>query len=270
MGESTAVALDGKSITVESYGSGPGVVVVHGGAVTTKLYRRFAAEMSDRCTVHLFNRRGRPGGADLPASGYTVQVDVDDIGAVLAHTGAKRLFGHSVGGFIALHAALLLPIEKLALYDPAVNVDGLFPTGHLDDFEQAVRARDYPLAMAVVGRGLRSAGALSNLPLGVAKILSKLFFRTPIGRDWLETLHTVPAEAREAADRSGPASLYAGVTAEVLLASGTRSPSYYAPINERLAEAMPAARAVRIRGAGHDSPNRAHPGLVAALADFLT
>ena len=123
--ESTTTAPDGASITVESYGSGPGVVVVHGGALTTKLYRRFAQALSDRCTVHLFNRRGRPGGAALPPSGYTVQVDIDDIGAVLRHTGATRLFGHSVGGFVALRAAMILPVEKLGLFDAAIQRLGI-------------------------------------------------------------------------------------------------------------------------------------------------
>jgi pimeloyl-ACP methyl ester carboxylesterase len=267
---STVVAPDGATITVESYGSGPGVVVVHGGAVSAKLYRRFAAALADRCTVHLFNRRGRPGGAELPASGYTVQVDIDDIGAVLRHTGATRLFGHSVGGFIALQAALVLPVEKLALYDAAVQVDGLFPTAHLDDFEAAVRAKNYPLALAVVGRGLRSAGALSDLPLPVTKLMGKLFFRTPIGRDWLETLHTVPAEAREAANYGGPASLYASLSAETLLASGSRSPRYYAPINERLAAAIRKASTLRLPGAGHDGPNIARPSFMAPFREFLS
>ena len=163
----------------------------------------------------------------------------------------------------------MLPVEKLALYDAAVQVDGLFPTHHLDDFEAAVRAKNYPLALAVVGRGLRSAGALSDLPLPVTKLIATLFFRTPIGRDWLETLHTVPAEAREAADHGGPASLYSGLSAQTLLASGSRSPHYYAPINDRLAAAIPQASTVRLAGAGHDAPNIARPPFMAPLRDFL-
>ena len=94
-------------------------------------------------------------------------------------------------------------------------------------------------------------------------------FKGEIGRDWLDTLHTVPAEARAAADHAGPASLYSGVTARGLLASGKRSPRYYAPINERLAAAIPGAQTVRVPGAGHDGPNRAQPQVMAPLAAFL-
>ena len=46
-----------------SVGSGPGVVVVHGGGVTASIYRRLAERLSSRLTVHLYNRRGR---ADAP------------------------------------------------------------------------------------------------------------------------------------------------------------------------------------------------------------
>lgn len=173
------------------------------------------------------------------------------------------------GGFIALRAALALDIEQLALYDPAVQVDGLFPSDYLDDFEKAVQAEDYPRAIAIVGRGLRSAGRLSDLPIGVLIVMSRLFLRTPIGRDWLQTIHTVPAEAREAAEHGGSAELYAGISAEVLLASGSRSPDYYAPTNERLAAALPRARAIVVPKAGHDGPHIARPAFVEPIADFL-
>jgi len=266
---STTTARDGAVIEVESIGTGPGLVVVHGGAVSAKDYRRFARALADRFTVHLFNRRGRPGAADLPAAGYTVQVDIDDIGAVLAHTRSTRLFGHSVGGFIALRAAMVLPVERLALYDAAVLVDGLFPTDYLDDFEAAVRAQRYPQAMAIVGRGLRSVGRASDLPMGVQVLLGRLFLRTPIGKEWLKTIHTVPAEAREAANYGGSADLYSGVDAEVLLASGSRSPGYYAPTNEKLAAAIGKAQAIRIPNAGHDGPNIGRPAFVQPIADFL-
>ena len=269
MSQLTVSAPDGAALTVESVGRGPGVVVVHGGAVSAKDYRRFANALADRCTVHLFNRRGRPGGADLPATGYTVDVDIDDIAAILERTGATRLFGHSVGGFIALRAALVLPVERLALYDPAVLVDGIFPVDYLDAFKEAVRAEDHARALAIVGRGLRSAGRLSDLPLGIQVGLGKLFLRTPIGREWLGTIHTVPAEAREAANHGGPAQDYAGVKADVLLASGSRSPGYYTPTNVRLAAAIPGARAIVIPKARHDAPNIARPAFVAPIAEFL-
>jgi pimeloyl-ACP methyl ester carboxylesterase len=269
MATTTVTAPDGAAITVESIGTGPGVVVVNGGAVSAKDYRRLARAMGDRFTVHRFNRRNRPGSADLPAAGYSVQVDIDDISGVLASTGSTRLFGHSIGGFIALRAAMTLPVDRLALYDPAVQVDGLFPVDYLDDFEDALTKKEYVRAVAVVGKGLRAGGRLSDLPMGFQRQLAKLFLMSPIGKEWQQTIHTVPGESREAVRHGGSADLYAGVTADVLLASGARSPDYYAPTNERLAAAIPKARAIIVPRAGHDAPNRAGRNVVTPIADFL-
>lgn len=267
--KTTVMAKDGAEFAVESTGAGPGIVVVHGGGVRAKDYRRFAHGLADRFTVHLYSRRGRPGGADLPASGYTVQVDIDDLAMVLAETGARMVFGHSIGGFIALRAAMQLPIDRLALYDPAVAVDDDFPMSYLDDFEAAVKTGDYALAVAVVGRGLRSAGALSDLPMGFQMFFAKLFLRTPIGKEWLETLHTVPAEAGQARAHQGPASRYRDVKAAVLLAAGRWSPAYYVPVGEKLAAAMPNARFIRVPKARHDGPNIARPAFLKPFADFF-
>jgi pimeloyl-ACP methyl ester carboxylesterase len=267
---STVTAADGAAIAVESIGTGPGVVVVNGGAVSAKDYRRLARALSDRFTVHLFNRRNRPGSADLPPTGYSVQVDIDDIAAVLAGTGSTRLFGHSIGGFIALRAAMTLPLDRLALYDPAVLVDNLFPfDSYLDDFEDAINKKEYVRAIAVMGKGLRSGGRLSDLPMGIQLQFAKLFMASPIGKAWVQTIHTVPAECREAVRYGGSADLYAGVTSDVLLARGSRSPAYYAPTIERLAAAIPKARAIVVPRAGHDAPNRAGRNIVTPLADFL-
>lgn len=48
---------DGAVVQVTSVGSGPGVVIVHGGGVTASMYRRLAERLSGRLTVHLIARR---------------------------------------------------------------------------------------------------------------------------------------------------------------------------------------------------------------------
>ena len=53
---------DGASISVYSTGAGPGIVILHGGGVAVRDYQRLATALSDRFTVHLYNRRGRPAG----------------------------------------------------------------------------------------------------------------------------------------------------------------------------------------------------------------
>ncbi|GGR94378.1 hypothetical protein GCM10010169_43640 [Micromonospora fulviviridis] len=109
-------APDGAGIVLHSTGSGPDLVVVHGGGVTIHEYRLLAALIADRFTVHLYNRRGRADAAPRREP-YTVEQEIEDLGAVLAHTGARRAIGHSYGAFVVLRAALRLPLDRIAVYD---------------------------------------------------------------------------------------------------------------------------------------------------------
>ncbi|MBQ0902204.1 alpha/beta fold hydrolase [Micromonospora sp. U21] len=83
---------------------------------------------------------------------YTFEQDIDDLAVVLEHTGSGNVVGHSSGGFIALQAALRLPINRLALYDAAVSIDGGFPAAWLDAAQEALRAGDTARAPAYADR----------------------------------------------------------------------------------------------------------------------
>jgi pimeloyl-ACP methyl ester carboxylesterase len=259
-------APDGATLVVESVGSGPGVVVVHGGGVTRGIYRRLAAALADRLTVHLYDRRGR-GDAPPRREPYSPEQDLADIGAILAHTGARNLLGHSSGGFLALEAAQRFPLGRLALYDAAVNVDGLFPADWLD---AALDVRDdVPRCLAIVGAGLNTQSAAARLPLGLRTALCRAFLRTPIGRTMGSLLPTTLDESRWIRDHDAPAAQWSGIEAEVLLSYGAAGPPYYADLNSALARALPHARVLPIPRSGHDGINRAPRRLTDPLADFL-
>ncbi|WP_238490701.1 alpha/beta fold hydrolase [Actinoplanes flavus] len=153
-------------VQIHSTGNGPGIVVVHGGGVTAGIYRRLAAKLADRFTVHLYDRRGR-GDAPARTLPYDIQEDIDDLLTVLERTGAHNVLGHSGGGLVALLAARQGPIERLALYDGVVPVDDLFPLAWLDPAREAARAGDIPRALALTTAGINTHSAASRLPLGV-------------------------------------------------------------------------------------------------------
>jgi pimeloyl-ACP methyl ester carboxylesterase len=261
-------ARDGKHLTLHSTGDGAGIVVVHGGGVTIDVYRRLAAALAGRFTVHLYNRRGR---ADAPprSQPYTPDEDIADLGAVLEHTGAANVIGHSSGGFIALQAALRLPIDRLALYDAAISIDGAIPTTWLDAARAAARAGDTARALALTSAGINTHLAASKLPTGVQVAICRLFLRTPIGRTMGDLLEMTLDESDQIRLHDGPAERWAGVTAEVLAACGAAGPPYYPQINAALARALPRARTLQIPRSGHDAINRARPRLVEPLAAFF-
>jgi pimeloyl-ACP methyl ester carboxylesterase len=249
---------------IQSFGSGPGIVVVHGSIVTSRVYVRLARALSSEYTIHLYDRR--------VSSTYTVKGDIADLAGVLERTGARNIFGHSMGGFVALRAALdphLKPaLDRVAVYDPAVPLSGGFPSDFLDPFESAIKTGDYARALAVMGRGLRDSGPATKLPLGIQVLFAKAFLGTSVGREWQQALRFVPAEAREALRHDGPAGDYSGISAKVLLMRGARSPRYYAAICESLATAIPGAETLAIPGASHNGPNIARPRLTRPLIKF--
>lgn len=242
---------------------------MHGGGVTIDMYRRLAVRLADRFTVHLYNRRGRADAA-ARAEPYDGEQDIDDLATLLAYTEASNVIGHSAGGFIALRAAARrLPISRLALYDPAVQVNGLTPTAWLPAARAAAEAGDLPRAMALTSAGINTHSAAARLPLAVQVAFCKLFLRTPIGRTMAELLPTTLDETSLIHRNDGPPEQWATTEAEVLLACGASGPPYYPPTIEALAGALPHARTLIVPRADHDALNRAPQVLVDALADFF-
>lgn len=90
-------------------GSGPGVVILHGGGIDAAVYRRVATRLSSSFTLHVYNRRGRSRSAPRPAD-YGLSTEILDLASVLEATGSSCVEGHSMGGFFALAAAGELPI----------------------------------------------------------------------------------------------------------------------------------------------------------------
>ena len=259
---------DGAPIVVRSIGDGPGVVILHGGGVTERDYHRFAQALSNQFSVHLYNRRGRSDSAPLDGT-ETVATDIGDLAAVLAHTGARSIFGHSGGGFVALQAGLSLPLDRIAVYDPGLSILGRPSFAFFEPFEKAVKAGDNARAMTIMARGVYPDDPASKLPFGVGLQITRAFMHTPIGRRLVDLLPTTPPEIRRIHDHDGPATDYAGITADVLLAAGSGSPTYFAENCQAVADAIPRGRAIVIPRASHNAANVARDSFVTPFATFF-
>lgn len=265
--ERSAVAVSGGSLEVFSVGQGAGVVVVHGGGTDFTIYQRPAKRLAEAgFAVHVYNRRGRGASAARPAD-YGLATEIADLAAVLFETGATRVIGHSVGGLFAIAAARELPVERLALFDPTVSVDGGFPRDYMPDFEAAIAAGDIREAMYVVGKGLRNPGY--TMPEPVLRASVRLVMMTPPGKTLARLLPTVPAETKLAIAADGAASQWAGITAATRFYIGARSPDYYLPCARQLVAVMPDADIETIPKLGHDALARAPKSLMESLARFL-
>ncbi|HEX4218649.1 MAG TPA: alpha/beta hydrolase, partial [Acidimicrobiales bacterium] len=108
----------------------PTVVFLHGLMVdnSSSWYYTVANPVAQRSEVVLYDLRGH-GLSEKPATGYTVEEQVDDLFAILDELGIHHpvhLVGNSFGGVLAVAAAVHYPerVAGLGLVEAHVAVDG--------------------------------------------------------------------------------------------------------------------------------------------------
>jgi pimeloyl-ACP methyl ester carboxylesterase len=94
-------SADGNRIGYRQLGSGPGVVLLHGGVNSSQHLMRLGSALAGTFTVDIPDRRGRglsgPIGAD-----YGLRTEDEDLAALLKQTGARNVFGVADGALFAL------------------------------------------------------------------------------------------------------------------------------------------------------------------------
>ena len=119
----SVISKDGTVVGYRLMGSGPGVILMHGGANSSQHFMTLARALANNFTVFIPDRRGR--GLSGPfGENYSIKKEVQDIDEIIKKTGAQNLFGLSSGALILLECASKLPsIKKAALYEPPLDVD---------------------------------------------------------------------------------------------------------------------------------------------------
>jgi pimeloyl-ACP methyl ester carboxylesterase len=272
----TVESADGTAIGYRTLGSGPPVVLMHGGMLAAQHLMGLARALADAFTVHVPDRRGR-GLSGPHGGGYGMRREVEDLRALVAATGASRVFGLSSGALVTLRTALSTPaIEEIALYEPPLSVDGSAPTGWLPRFDREIAAGHVSAALITSLRGMEVEPVFSRLPRFVLAALIPLALRAqrtappgdvPIAA-LVPTLRFDLSLVEELADTVKD---YAALDARVLLLGGARSPAYLHRALDELAATLPHARRITFPGLDHSGPtDDGDPARVAAaLRDFF-
>jgi pimeloyl-ACP methyl ester carboxylesterase len=130
------ISADGTLIKYGVLGQGPGLIILADGLQTAQDYFPLASHLADRYTVYAIDRRGR-NGSGPQGKDYSIQKECEDAIALLGKTNASFVFGHSYGGLIALNVARQYPLTKIALYEPAISINGSIPSMWLPAFERS-------------------------------------------------------------------------------------------------------------------------------------
>lgn len=230
-----------------AFGGGPKVVLLHGGMQTSANFTKLARSLAADFTVYVPDRRGR-GRSGPAGSGHGLRAEIDDLAAVLDETGARNVFGLSSGAVIALRAAMELPVERLALYEPPLKYGDHDPVAWLPRFEKELSRGHRAAAFVTVVKG---TGDLRYVPRAALIPFLGLVIRAGEGKRIGELIPTMRLDAAVVEDAAGPLGVYRSVTAETLLLGGDRSPAYLTGVLNGLEPVLPRVRRVTLTGVGH-------------------
>lgn len=254
---------DGSDIIYADEGSGPAIIVVHGGLSDESAWAKVAGALTD--TFRVIRIRRRLYRMDLPADSATdIEREVDDVLRVAATVdGPILLVGHSTGAVIALETLVSNPSPFIAaaLYEPPLILAG--PLGGPDALPRA-----------------RAAMAAGHPGKAVSIFLRKVM-RAPVWQPLimqavarLDTTvrNFVPRQLddAEAIDRLGNRlDAYVGIPVPVLLITGSRSPGHLRERSARLADRLAGRAIVTVLARqGHLAHTAAPRELARRVADF--
>lgn len=264
--KSTIRSADGTGISVLKVGAGEPLIVVGGVLSTAANYVALAQALAARFEVHIVDRRGR-GDSGAMGAAYSIHKETQDLLAVLARTGATRVFGHSYGGLIALETAKHAPeLTDLAVYEPGVSIaQHPIPTAWMPVYEAMLAAGDARGAFAYF---VQQAGHVPEitrkLPLAFLKGAMRAAIREPRWREMEALLEANLVEHRQIAALDGTIASYEAIAADVLLLGGAKSPTGATAPLRALAEVIPDSRLALLHGLRHNAPDDQAPERVAA------
>jgi pimeloyl-ACP methyl ester carboxylesterase len=271
---SSTVSEDGTVIAFHSVGCGPGLVIVGGVLSDGSDYLRLAEALADSYTVHVMERRGRPGSGPQ-RSGHSIDDECADLVAVATATGSRAAFGHSFGGLVALETARRQPIyDELFVYEPGVPLRGQLTAGWLDGYQQRLEAGDRRGAFAwMVKHAGFAPRALAVMPEWYVGLMLRLAMRGPKWerRDHLLEANLVEHRLQATLDTPGP-DRFATITARTVLMGGDMSPDAIGgPLLHELASVIKNSTVVILPGLGYtapaDRPDRIATTLLAHASD---
>jgi pimeloyl-ACP methyl ester carboxylesterase len=170
--------VNGISLYYEEHGSGPPLILLHGGYGTGEMFAAILPVLASRRRVITVDLQGHGRTADVDRP-LRFQTMGDDVAALIRHLGLAQadVMGYSLGAGTALRTAIQHPdlVRRLAIVSHPVRHDGWFPES-LAGFDQmgpafaeammqsplyevysrvAPRVEDWPVLVGKMGTMLR-------------------------------------------------------------------------------------------------------------------
>jgi len=257
----SVIGADDVSIGLLTAGTGPALLLVHGGMGRIEQWEPVWSALAEHRQVTAMDRRGRGSSGDTEP--YSLKKEFDDIAAVAIYLAEEQdarvdVFAHSYGATCTLGAAAQrAPFRRIALYEP--------PGPQAAPREWVERAT----ALVSDGKPGRAIFSFITEIVGLTAERFEEYRSAPGAYDVLPIVTaTLPREA-EALTSVDLLGLATKVTAPVLLLLGTKSPPWAGEITRALAATLTIAELVSLPDQGHDAVDSAPDLIVSELRRFF-
>jgi len=258
--KSFVTSEDGTIVGYRQMGSGPGIVLLHGGVNASQNLMKMGKLLSDEFTVYIPERRGR-GMSGPFGSDYNIKKEDQDLKVLLNKTGAHYVFGTADGALFALHAAISLPsIHKVIAYEPLIFAG----QPGLDEFKVIIKhldknIADNNIAKATVEITKDSAASFRAIPdlvlIPLVKLILWINQRNVKGDDvpYQHLIQVLGPELHVVEKTEGTIDEYKVVSAKVLILEGSKTQSLLKDSATELYNVLPCSDLVELKGLNHDS-----------------
>jgi len=248
----------GATVSFDKYGSGPPLVLVHGGFSDHKTNWEFVTPLFEKqLTAYAITRRAR--GETDATQGHSIEDEGADVVALIESIGEPVfLLGHSYGAQVPLAAAARVPgrVRKLVLYEPPwPRALGKEILARLEELARAGRWDDF--AVTFFRDGL-------SVPVKEMDQLRASELWPPIVADAEATLGNLRSLVRYDFNTER----FRGLRVPVMLQVGTESPrGLY--VTDALSAVLPDVRIEELPGQAHEGMTTAPDMYAEAVSRFL-
>ncbi len=250
-------SADGTRIGYNQLGHGPAVVFVHGSVSTHTDWMPVARLLSHRFTCLVMDRRGR-GHSGAGHAPYSLDRECEDIAAVLgAASPDASLVAHSYGAICSLEYALRVPVHRLAIYEPPLNVGGPIAGEYLAPYAEAIARGDLDAALDLGLAHFPRMAEADIRQLRESRAWPRLHSLAPTWTRELEIMDALDLNLER----------YRAIACPILLMAGSESPEH--PMKDAaraLAAALPGIQFEVLPGQEHTSIRTA-PAVVAPIIE---
>ena len=248
----------------------PPVVLLHGGNQSSHSWDLVSLHLADRYHVYALDQRGHGDTEWSRELDYSMDAMVSDVRAFVAAAGIEHpiVFGHSMGGRVALSTALAAPdlARAMVIVDvgPELSAEGTkvvadfvvhnIEFDDLNVFLDNVVRYDRFRSREHVARTVK----YNLLVRADGKYVSKVDHRRMTGTAAGGALNTLTLDDVGA------------ITSPLLLVRGGESDVLLADAAERFVEALPNGRMVTVPNVGHNVHGGNTAGFLQAVGPFLT